>query len=326
MSNIYVILKKNYNIYNLKSHDLLNIYFKENYIILYFNYEEVIDFLNINNLENNKIIFFTDNRMDLYEINLLNYIKNNNIKSTIYFILFDWWKINFEGHENQNNFMSNIFYANNYKVITFAYDVNQLNNFYNKDFNLYKNNILHINLWSCYHTSFSDFNNNPIKKILVSGQIYEIHYPERTKMLSLNNIEHYTYNTNDVNNNINNNYNKVLNSYIASFTSSVYIYNETNQKMVNTNMILLKTFEILASGSLLLMPISEDIYLRKIGIIDKENCILLDFNKDLNEQITFILNIDNINYINNIRYNGYQYAKNNLNSYNKFIEFQNIVI
>ena len=144
-------------------------------------------------------------------------------------------------------------------------------------------------------------------------------------MLSLNNIEHYTYNMNDINNN-NNNYNMVLNNYIASFTSSVYIYNETEQKMVNTNMILLKTFEILASGSLLLMPISEDIYLRKIGIIDKENCILLDFNKDLNEQISFILDVNNINYINNIRYNGYLHAKNNLNSHNKFIEFQNIII
>jgi hypothetical protein len=338
MSNTYVILKNNYNIYNLKAHELLTIYFKEHYIILYLNYEEIVNFLNINNLENNKIIFYVDNKMDLYEINVMNYIKsNNNIKSTIYFILFDWWKINFGGHENQNNFISNIFYANNYKVITFAYDVNQLNNFYNKDFNLYKNNILHINLWSSYNNSFSNFNNNPIKKILVSGQIYEIHYPERTQMLSLNNIEHYTYNMNDINNNIINNnnninnnninnYNTVLNNYIASFTSSVYIYNETEQKMVNTNMILLKTFEILASGSLLLMPISEDIYLRKIGIINKENCILLDFNKDLNEQISFILDVDNINYIDNIRYNGYLHAKNNLNSRNKFIEFQNILI
>lgn len=264
--------------------------------------------------------------MDLFEINLMNYIKNNiNIKYTIYFILFDWWIINFPGHENQNNFISNIFKATNYKVITFAYNLNQLNNFYNKDFNPYKNNILHINLWSSYNNSFSDFNNNPIKKILLSGEIGEKHYPERKLMLSLNNIEHYTYNMNDVNN-TNNNYNKVLNSYIACFTSSVYIYNETEQKMVNTNMILLKTFEILASGSLLLMPISEDIYLQKIGIINKENCILLDFNKDLNEQISFILDIENLNYINNIRYNGYLHAKKKLNSHNKFIEFQNLLV
>lgn len=323
MSNTYVILKNNYIIYNSKVHDLLNTYFKENYIILYLNYEETINFLNVNNLENNKIIFYVDNKVDLYEINVMNYIKNhNNIKSTICFITSDWWKINFPGHDHQNNFISNIFCANNYKVITCANDINQLNYFYNKDFNIYKSNILHINLGSSYNNPFSNFNNNPIKKILVSGQINEIHYPERTQMLSLNNIQHYTYNANDVNS-LNYNYNKVLNSYIACFTSSVYIYNETEQKIINTNLILLKTFEILASGSLLLMPICEDIYLRKIGIVDKENCILLDFNKDLNEQISFILHEDNINYIDNIRYNGYLHAKNNLNSHNKFIEFQN---
>lgn len=141
-------------------------------------------------------------------------------------------------------------------------------------------------------------------------------------MLSLNNIEHYYYNNNDINS-INNNYNKILNNYIACFTSSVYIYNKTEKKVSNTNMILLKTFEILASGSLLLMPLSEEKYLEKIGIINNKNCILLDFNKDLNEQINFIL--DNLEYINNIRYNGYLFGKNELNSDNKFIEFDKLI-
>jgi hypothetical protein len=88
--------------------------------------------------------------------------------------------------------------------------------------------------------------------------------------------------------------------------------------MVNTNMILLKTFEILASGSLLLMPLTEEKYLSEIGLINKVNCILLDFEKDLNEQINDILNINNRDYVNNIRYNGYIHAKNNLNTENKF--------
>ena len=63
MSNTYVILKNDYNIYNLKAHDILNVYFKQNYIILYLNYEETINFLNVNNLEKNKIIFNVDNKV-----------------------------------------------------------------------------------------------------------------------------------------------------------------------------------------------------------------------------------------------------------------------
>ena len=83
-------------------------------------------------------------------------------------------------------------------------------------------------------------------------------------------------------------------------------------------MILLKTFEILASGSLLIMPLSEEKFLAEIGIINQENCILIDFDKDLNEQIISILDINNRDYINNIRYKGYVHAKNNLNTEIKF--------
>jgi hypothetical protein len=323
MTETYVIIKKNYNMSNLKSNDLLNIYFKEHYKILYFNYEKVVEFVLNNNNNNVNIIFYTYNTIDSYESNVMNFIKNSIIQCKIFFIIIDWWKIPPPGnYKLQHNFISNIFYATNYKVITFIYDINQLNSYYNIDFTPFKNNIIHINLWSCYNMAFTDFNNNPINKVLVSGVISNIHYPERVKILSSNNIEYYKYNINDINT-INNNYNKVLNNYIASFTSSVYIFNETEQKMTNTNMVLLKTFEILASGSLLLAPLSEDLYLRKFGIINSENCILLDFNNDINKQINNILDSSNLNNINKIRYNGYLHAKNNLNSYNKFIEFKN---
>jgi hypothetical protein len=327
MSETYIIIKENYIMNNLKSNDLLNIYFKQEYKILYLNYEKVIEFILSNNNNNINIIFYTYNIIDSYEINIMNYVKNNIMLCKIYFILIDWWRIPPPGnYDLQHYFVSNIFYAINYKVITFIYDIYQLNSYYNKDFNFFKNNIIHINLWSCYNLAFTDFNNNPINKVLISGRTSEICYPERAKLLlqNNNNIEYYEYNMNDIDS-INNNYNKVLNNYIAAFTSSVYIFNETLQQYTNTNMVLLKTFEILASGSLLLVPITEDLYLQKFGIINKENCLLLDFNKDLNEQINNILNINNLSYINNIRYNGYLHAKNNLNSYNKFMEFKNII-
>jgi hypothetical protein len=199
MTETNIILKQNYNKFNSKCDDLLNIYFKENYNILYFNYDQSIQFIINNNFENINIIFYINNTIDDYEIYIMNYIKNNNILCKIYFILIDWWKIPPPGnYEVQHNFISNIFKAINYKVITFSYDIYQLNSFYNIDFTPYQHNIKHINLWSSYNLSLVDFNYNPIQKILISGRIFPLHYPERTMMLETNNIEFYDYNNNDV--------------------------------------------------------------------------------------------------------------------------------
>lgn len=321
---INVILKKNVSLCNLKIHSILTEYFSKYYNILNFDEYETIEFINNNNNNETKIILYFDIKMDSYHVNITNFIQNNLINSKIYFIVFDWWKINFPGHDEQNYVISNIFKANNYKVITVAYNVEQLNEFHGINFNPYKNNIINFNFFSAYDLAFSAFNNNPIEKILVSGQIYEIHYPERSKMLLMKNIEQYYYNVNDINSKTNN-YNKILNNYLCCFTSSVYIYNSYQNKIVNTHMILYKTYEILASGSLLLMPLTEEKYLAQIGLINNENCILLDFNDDLNIQINNILNINNRDYINNIRYKGYIYVKNSLNTENIFNELKKIL-
>ena len=327
MSNTYVILKENSNIINEKCHDLLNIYFKNNYNVLYLSCNNSINFL-CNNSQNKdiKIIFNILEEIDDaedYKNNLLDFIQSNIFYCKIFFILFDWWKIRDDNHIKQNIFMEKIYNANNYKVISYSNNIEQLNSYFNKNFNTYKENILHINLWSSYNTSFINFNENPIEKILLSGAT-SFYYPERITMLNINNVIYYEYNNNDITS-FNNNYNQELNKYIACFTSSVYIYNETENRIKNTNLILLKTFEILASGALLLMPYSEEIYLQKIGIINGENCILLDFDKCLNEQINNILNINNRININNIRYNGYLHAKNNLTTDKKFNEFNALI-
>jgi hypothetical protein len=321
---INVILKKNVSLCNLKIHSIFTECFSKYYNILNLDEHETIEFIKNNNNSNTKIIIYFDIKMDSYHVNVLNFIQNNENYSKIYFIVFDWWKVNFPGHDEQNYVISNIFKANNYKVITIAYDIEQLNKFHGADFNEYKNNIIHFNFNSAYDLAFSPFNNNPIEKILVSGQIYEIHYPERSKMLLMDNIEHYQYNMNDVNNKTNN-YNKTLNNYLCCFTSSVYIYNSYENKILNTNMILYKTYEILASGSLLVMPLTEEKFLNQIGIINGENCLLIDFEKDLNEQINTILDINNRNYINKIRYNGYTHVKNNLNTEHVFNELKKIL-
>lgn len=320
MSNTYIIIKKDSTLNNPKCHELLNIYFKNNYNILYLSYNDTLNFL-YNNWQNQdiKIFFYTFNNIDDYENNLLDFIQINIFYCKIFFILNDWWKIPDSHQIKQNNFIEKIYNATNYKVITYSNNIEQLNSYFNKKLDMYKENILHINLWSSYSTAFTTFNTNPIDKILLSGNANYC-YPEREIMLNINNVIYYTYNIDDITT-FNDNYNKELNKYIACFTSSVHIYNETEKKYKNTNMILLKTFEILASGSLLLMPLTEEVYLQKIGIINGENCILLDFDKCLNEQINNILDINNRININKIRYNGYLHAKNNLTTDKKFNEF-----
>ena len=323
MGDTYVIIKKDCIIRNQKCRELLNVYFKNEYSVIYLSYDETIKFLCDHNKENTKIIFYTFNSIDEYDLKVINFIQKSDILSNIFFILEDWWKIAGSHQVIQNSVMDIIYNAINYKVIAAFQNIEQLNSYYDKDYSLYIKNILPFNFWSSYNSSFIDFNENTIEKVFLSGHT-DINYPERAIMRNINNVFYYTYNMSDIDS-FNNNYNKELNKYLVSFTSSVHIYNESEKKMKNTNCILLKTFEILASGSLLLMPLTEEIYLQKIGIKNGYNCILLDFDKCLNEQINNILDTNNRININKIRYNGYLHAKNNLTTDKKFSEFNLLI-
>ena len=72
------------------------------------------------------------------------------------------------------------------------------------------------------------------------------------------------------------------------------------------------------------MPLSDEIYLKeKLGIINKTHCMLIDMNKNIQEQIDAILNNPNIHLI---RKCGQDYAKQYLNSENKFKELLEILL
>jgi hypothetical protein len=117
-------------------------------------------------------------------------------------------------------------------------------------------------------------------------------------------------------------YSKMLNSYLCCFASSVYVFNKSIAHSNNTHLILQKVFEILASGSLLLYPLSEKQYIKRIGLIHKNNCYLIDFTKNVQKQINQILNPINLPHINRIRYNGHLHAINNLSSHKKYSEIK----
>ena len=174
----------------------------------------------------------------------------------------------------------------------------------------------------CFDLSFCNFNNSPTEAILISGHT-NFCYPERYKMTLAKNTIVYQHNGYDIHS-INNNYNLVLNKYLCCFSSSVFLFNHAKNEMASINIVLLKTFEILAAGSLLLAPKTEEISLKTIGLIDKENYLTIDFNSDLNQQIDIIFDKNNRDNINKIRYNGYIHAKENLTTERKFLQFKNL--
>lgn len=194
----------------------------------------------------------------------------------------------------------------------------------------HENNIICYNFWGIYNQAIIKFNVEPIKKILISGNNILKRYPERYYLSCLknnnNNINVYKYNTNNIVND-NNNFNFVLNKYLCCFVSSVYVRNKKYKKSLNTHTILLKNYEVLASGSLLLVPDYEELYLKKIGLVKSEHYLTLNFNynnDDMNKQINNLLKEDNISNINKIRYNGYIYAINNLTNKQRFEELNEI--
>ena len=320
--NINIIVKETPFI-NPKAFDLISIYFKNNYNLHYFNDLNAIEFINKNNNSETTVVFYFDNIINDSDLNILNFIKNNNIFCKVFIIIIDFWKIPDPGREKQHKFISDLFQAENYKVICSARDVQQLCDLNNENFLPYVNNIIFLNIWSCYNSSFCNFNNSPIESILISGHTNSC-YPERYKMTLAKNTILYHYNGGDIYSN-NNNYNLVLNKYLCCFYSSVFLFNHAKQQSTSINIILLKTFEILASGSLLLAPKTEESSLSTIGLIDKENYFTIDFDKDLDEQIDFIFDKNNRELIDKIRYNGYIHAKENLTTEKKFLQFKNII-
>jgi hypothetical protein len=219
------------------------------------------------------------------------------------------------------------FKAKNYKVIASGsnLDINSLNKLHDQNYNNFKHNIIFKQLLYCYDGSFINFNNSPKNKLLLSGAIAR-QYVEREILLKLllsKKNNYLDWRKRDIGDkDIRSNkfiYNKVLNSYFACFTSSIYIPTLIRGKNKfsltgrhNSHTFLLKMYEILASGSLLVMPKKEEEYIKKIGLINNENCYLIDFNKNLNQEINYIFN--NIDFFNKIRKNGQEYARKNFNS------------
>lgn len=152
-----------------------------------------------------------------------------------------------------------------------------------------------------------DFNDSPIKKILISGHLNEDIYPDRQTMYKKSKINNniyyhspdycgYRVSEKDYDKTYGNKYYKLLNEYLCCFTDDA---NDSRPYIVA------KFFEIMGSGSLLLASNNrtKNEFL-KLGFIDYVHYISCNM-ENVDEKINYILDAKNINHINEIRQNGY---------------------
>lgn len=326
--NIICVIKENAFFYNPKSFELFDYYFNLNYKMVKKNINTINNFIEEKNKINNIIVFIYDTILNEFDYFVLKYIQEHKkIDCKIFILTQDWWVASKLKHIKEKHFKKDILKTNNYNLIINVDNVEMLFDFNDINCLEYKSNIICFNYWGIYKSSIMNFNVNPIKKIMISGCLDRYCYYERQHLKYLNNkyIYVYEYNNNDISGCIkNNNFSMELNKYLCCFSSSIHVANIKYKKMMNTHIILLKTFEILASGSLLIVPDYEEFYLKKIGLIKGEHYLTLNFNENLNEQINNLFNESNISNINNIRLCGYNHAINNLTNKQKFIEMNEI--
>lgn len=275
-----------------------------------YNITKGIEKISMNNIQNYKIIDFNNylKKISISFKELCNYIngeinciisiqgvilhKNLPLDIKIYQFIVD-----IHGWKEYINLCPK--YKNLYLLTPYAYCYNIFN---------YKLNTKLYFLPHCVNYSI-EFNNNPIKKILISGRGVKnvSRYPMRHKMYQLsiknNNLEYfkpdhgYRVNVNDVQNTTSGQkFINLLNSYLVCFCDDSIHYSPY---------IVCKFFEIMTSGALLLASLSNtQKYFENLEFVENEDYILMNEN-NMMEKINYVLDEKNINEINKIRYNGY---------------------
>jgi hypothetical protein len=365
-NNTYFIVPYNYRLSQPKIHDLYNIYFRKYINYREFSLDETIDFIKLNNNSDINIIFYYGNHRTYENIGVLKFLSENNVKVNIYFITIDWWfrnkDKNFKNIFKAKNYKV-ITFVDNINLLN--YFLNENYNSYNNNiiccntWSCYKSSICKYNnkpinkalVCASFSKSYSE--RNKIKKL----KNIVIHYK------SLIEIKQGFNNAIDIGNEFSKELNKYLCCFTSSpycmnltelatqHTNIIIIKKLLKWKSMgklkgkkvkllerlqkiridrkqrrNTHTIVQKVFEILASGTLLLYPLHEAKYIQKIGLYHNINCYLIDFTKDLQKQINYILSNQNLTKINKIRHNGYIHATTNLTSLNKFQEIKQIMI
>ena len=249
-------------------------------------------------------------------LKMLKIIQINNLDNTyneIYFFTTDPW-IN-----NNNETYLDLLYNNKHiNVISSILDLDDFKT-HKKDKHTpkikNKKKLLCFSSHYSYEKSIININNSPINKIALSGNIKKSgypgrnafhkimhHYPQKYKRLEIIESEYI---------NPDNKFSKRISKYLCNYYDGVFKYNKS--------IPLLKIFEILASGSLLVYNINQQPLFNKLGLIDGVNCIaLITHDKEfLQKQINYLLNHKNRTLIDYIRSVGQQYAIKNFSAEKK---------
>lgn len=290
---------------NIKAHYWLR-YFRENYTVVPCSKETIKTVLDENNSEETVIVYYTESR-DNAEFNAVLWKLLSTTPTFLFKFIyfgFDFW------------YKDIMLFAANYTVVSFA-NTQKLSVFQRRDCAAYAPNTVPYNLWCCYNGSFIPFNETPIMKLVVSGVTVQKYYPDRhavcaaKNMYGINDIAHLRYEKNI--NASGNFYNRELNKYFAGFSSGVYI------RGANAQVLLLKTFEILAAGALLVMPLSEKPLLESIGLFHNKHCYLIDMSRPkIKGQLAHIFR--NKVFYTQVRKNGTEFARVHLSENNKMAE------
>ncbi len=314
-SNYLVFSCKNYIDFNSQSQDIYNIHLKNDRdftIETNLTVEYVLDFIKSHKNDPEMYLIFYAQKRQGYELPILQFLSKTDpatFKMKVIFFTFDFWR---RCDEPYNAVMKRIFHAKNHYVFTFAKDIEQLTklSYYSQEIlKINKNRIIFdTNLWCSYNSAFIEFNIDPQPLVCLSGSISLVNYPERHLMRTLSKTEPKIV---ILPCKIDGQYTRKLNRYLCCFASSVRILG------TNTHLILLKVFEILASGSLLLCPDTEEKYLNEIGLYHMKTCFLCDM-KDISKVVEKITLESNRDEIDKIRKNGYLFAKTNFTSEMKY--------
>jgi hypothetical protein len=315
------------------------------------NIESIKNYIQENKKSNIKIIFPITGRMhnpnfvceaNIEMINILTWYYNSNINLKLYFIPCDPWMYNV----NRELFKTLYKFQNkNIKVIyqfldDHDYVRNKLKLLDSKDLTKVIGKVhpmkIRENVLFCignyaYKKSFIPFNKNPINKISISGVLkynksnnkpcyfqrnkyIKIlkNYPDIFERIKANGRQRLPKYDGDSNND----FNITLNKYIGNIYTTIFDF--------SSSLVLLKFFEILASGSLLIVSNKEKKICRKLGMKKKIHFLTLDNDDEITiiKEIKSILNPKNRSKIDKIRKNGQLFCQKNLNvdfMYNIFI-------
>ena len=329
MEDKIYVFSKGQNPFNPKAQDFYYKYILNNYKNIQYKKidSKFTNFLDQNFNKNLKIVFFHLTRSQTLDyIRLVNH-KYSKSKNTFYFFSYDWWD------RQSKSFL-------NYKSINIKFigvwpeDKNLINYLI---YAPYKNSTNHNDLdtrclyfrfHSVYDKSILNLNNNPIIKIGLSGALtsgHELIESYKYRWFIKDNKYVEILKKDECFKKDSNSFNLRLNSYLCNFTSSIHFLNTLTNEYQCINVALLKIYEILGSGSLLLFPLQEETTTKKLGLINKKHYYLIDMEADLDSQFSYLLDPKNRKEVDEIRNNGQKFGIENLSSKQLIEEFIKLI-